>query len=110
MAGKRWEYSFRAGDSFKERQRAHQTPHAAFHAAVATAKPLPPPGPSAALRKPDPAIYRKALTLSGTAPGETVFVDDLKANVDSAARLGMIAIRFVNAPSLRASFDALGLG
>jgi len=62
------------------------------------------------LRKPDPAIYRKALELSGTAPAETVFVDDLKPNVDSAAKLGMIAIRFKNAESLRARFDALGLG
>ena len=62
------------------------------------------------LRKPDPAIYRKALALSGTKAEETVFVDDLKANVDSAAKLGMIAIRFKDAESLRVRFDALGLG
>jgi putative hydrolase of the HAD superfamily len=61
------------------------------------------------LRKPDPAIYRKALALSGTSPEETVFVDDLKPNVDAAAKLGMIAIRFKDAESLRARFDALGL-
>ncbi len=62
------------------------------------------------LRKPDPAIYRKALALSGTAAEETVFVDDLKPNVDAAAKLGLIAIRFKDAESLRARFDALGLG
>jgi FMN phosphatase YigB (HAD superfamily) len=61
------------------------------------------------LRKPDPAIYRKALELSGTRPGETVFVDDLKANVDSARALGMIAIQFRNAEDLRRRFAALGL-
>lgn len=61
------------------------------------------------LRKPDPAIYRKALALSGTTAEETVFVDDLKPNVDAAAKLGMIAIRFKDAESLRARFDALGL-
>ncbi len=62
------------------------------------------------LRKPDPAIYRKALEMSGTAPEETVFVDDLKPNVDAAADLGMIAIRFRDADALRTKFDALGLG
>src|SRR5579885_1973241 len=46
------------------------------------------------LRKPDPAIYRKALALSGTEPEETVFVDDLKPNVDAAKKLGIRAIRF----------------
>lgn len=61
------------------------------------------------VRKPDPAIYRKALALSGTAPEETVFVDDLKPNVEAAAKLGMVAIRFRNAESLREKFEALGL-
>jgi len=61
------------------------------------------------LRKPDPAIYRKALELSGTRAGETVFVDDLKANVDAARALGMIAIQFKSAEDLRRRFEALGL-
>ncbi len=61
------------------------------------------------LRKPDPAIYRKALELSGTRAGETVFVDDLKPNVDAARDLGMIAIRFRGADDLRRHFEALGL-
>jgi putative hydrolase of the HAD superfamily len=61
------------------------------------------------LRKPDPAIYRKALELSGTRAGETVFVDDLKANVQSARDLGMIAIQFRGAEDLRRRFEALGL-
>jgi FMN phosphatase YigB (HAD superfamily) len=61
------------------------------------------------LRKPDPEIYRRALALSGTAPAETVFVDDLKPNVESARRLGMIAIQFRGAEDLRRRFAALGL-
>ena len=61
------------------------------------------------VRKPDPAIYRAALKLSGTAPGETVFVDDLKPNVESARKLGMIAIRFKSADDLRRRFETLGI-
>lgn len=61
------------------------------------------------LRKPDPAIYRAALKLSGTAPEETVFVDDLKPNVESAKKLGIQAIRFRSAEDLRRRFETLGL-
>lgn len=61
------------------------------------------------LRKPDPAIYRAALRLSGTKPEETVFVDDLKPNVEAARALGMIAIRFRGAADLRRRLRALGL-
>ena len=61
------------------------------------------------LRKPDPAIYRAALKLSGTKPEETVFVDDLKPNVESAKKLGMIAIRFKDSEDLRRRFETLGL-
>ncbi|MDE2510594.1 MAG: HAD family phosphatase [Elusimicrobia bacterium] len=61
------------------------------------------------LRKPDPAIYRAALKLSGTKAEETVFVDDLKPNVESAGKLGFQAIRFRSADDLRRRFDALGL-
>ncbi|MEK7383536.1 MAG: HAD family phosphatase [Elusimicrobiota bacterium] len=61
------------------------------------------------LRKPDPAIYRAALKLSKTKPDETVFVDDLKPNVEAARALGMIAIRFRGADNLRRRFRELGL-
>jgi putative hydrolase of the HAD superfamily len=61
------------------------------------------------LRKPDPAIYRAALKLSGTKAEETVFVDDLKPNVESAKKLGFQAIRFRGAEDLRRRFDALGI-
>ncbi|OGS00383.1 MAG: hypothetical protein A2V88_07855 [Elusimicrobia bacterium RBG_16_66_12] len=61
------------------------------------------------LRKPDPAIYRAALKLSRTKPEETVFVDDLKPNVEAAQKLGFIAIRFRGAEDLRRRFRELGL-
>ncbi len=61
------------------------------------------------LRKPDPEIYRRALALSGTRAGETVFIDDLKPNVDAARDLGMIAIRYRGAEDLRRRFQDLGL-
>ena len=58
MAGQRWEHTFQAGDSFRDRQRAHGQAHSDFRAAVATAPPLPPPAAPAALtarRDPTPA-------------------------------------------------------
>jgi FMN phosphatase YigB (HAD superfamily) len=61
------------------------------------------------VRKPDPAIYHAALKLSGTKATETVFVDDLKPNVESASKLGFQAIQFRSAEDLRRRFDALGL-
>jgi glucose-1-phosphatase len=61
------------------------------------------------LRKPEPAIYRKALELSGTAPEETVFIDDLEPNVAAAAKLGIRAIRYRGAADLRRRFRDLGL-
>ena len=61
------------------------------------------------IRKPDPAIYRAAMKLSGTKPEETVFVDDLTPNVESAKKLGMIAIRFKGAEDLRRRFETLGI-
>jgi len=44
------------------------------------------------LRKPDPAIYRLAADRLGVALERSVFLDDLAANVDAAAALGMQAI------------------
>lgn len=44
------------------------------------------------VRKPDPAIYRLALEELGVEPGDTVFVDDMPANVQAARELGMHGI------------------
>ncbi|URW76042.1 HAD-IA family hydrolase [Sphingomonas donggukensis] len=61
------------------------------------------------LVKPDPAIYRLALTRFGLAPEQAVFVDDMPANVDAAAAIGIHAIRFTDAAALRDNLKALGL-
>lgn len=43
------------------------------------------------LRKPDPDIYEYALADAEMAPEETIFFDDMEANVDAAARVGIRA-------------------
>lgn len=61
------------------------------------------------LIKPDPAIYRLALTRFGLAAPETVFVDDVAANVQAAADLGIHAVLFTGAPALRRDLERFGL-
>ncbi|MHC1691005.1 MAG: HAD family hydrolase [Bacteroidales bacterium] len=41
------------------------------------------------LAKPDEEIFRKVLTDTGISPDETLFVDDSKANLDTAEKLGI---------------------
>ena len=41
------------------------------------------------LRKPDPAIYKLAMEDSGLLPGETLFIDDSKENIEAALSLGI---------------------
>jgi epoxide hydrolase-like predicted phosphatase len=45
-----------------------------------------------ALRKPDPEIYRLGANRIDLDPSECVFVDDLPANLEPAARLGMATV------------------
>ncbi len=51
---------------------------------------------SAAIRvmKPDPRAYGAALEALGLRADETVFIDDLRPNIDAARRLGMHVIHF----------------
>ena len=44
------------------------------------------------MRKPEPQIFELTAGRLGVAAGECVFVDDLRANVEAANRLGMTAI------------------
>lgn len=59
--------------------------------------------------KPQPEIFREALRTAGAVPERTVFIDDLAANVEAAARLGMNAIVFTGAADLETRLRALGL-
>jgi putative hydrolase of the HAD superfamily len=47
----------------------------------------------AALRKPDPAIYRLVCDELGVEPGEAVFLDDLGINLKPARAMGMATIK-----------------
>jgi len=46
------------------------------------------------LRKPDPEIFKIALAKAGVRPGETIFVDDNRANVIAAEDAGIHAVEF----------------
>ena len=61
------------------------------------------------LRKPDPAIYRRALDILGSLLQRTLFIDDRQENVDGAVAAGMKAIRFTGAEALRARLGELGV-
>jgi putative hydrolase of the HAD superfamily len=60
------------------------------------------------LLKPEPAMYRRLLDGYGLAAAETAFIDDLQPNVDAAAALGMIAIRFTGAADCARALRAAG--
>ena len=59
--------------------------------------------------KPDPEIYHYVLEKLGTDPGETLFLDDRRVNVDAARALGMGAIEFTTIQKLRDDLLAAGL-
>ena len=59
--------------------------------------------------KPEPAIFRLLTARFGLDPAETLFIDDVEANVDGARAAGFQAHRFVDAPTLEAELVALGL-
>jgi putative hydrolase of the HAD superfamily len=53
------------------------------------------------LRKPDPAIYQRALDILGGPPERILFIDDRAENVVGAAAAGIKAVQFEGADSLR---------
>ncbi len=85
MAGKGWEYSFKSADSFRERQRAHGGAHAAFRAAVATAKPLPPPAPRKAALAPPPAPDPDRCARGAWCSGRVITIENGTRTVTPAA-------------------------
>ena len=46
--------------------------------------------------KPDPKIFRIALNKTNTIPAESIYIDDLKKNVDAAKLLGINGIHYTN--------------
>ena len=62
------------------------------------------------LRKPDPRIYELTCEALGVLPGEAAFLDDMGANLKTAARLGMLAIEVTDPDAaLRELGEALGI-
>ena len=51
------------------------------------------------LRKPDPSIYQLTAAKMGIPPEDCVFVDDTKANLPAASKLGMKGVHFTDAQS-----------
>ena len=60
-------------------------------------------------RKPERAMYARALAIAGAEPNESVFVDDREQNLAPARALGMRALLYRGADALRADFAELGL-
>jgi len=60
------------------------------------------------LVKPEPEIYRYLLKENHLIPGETVFIDDMKENVDAAAGEGIHPIHFESAEQCENELRALG--
>lgn len=59
--------------------------------------------------KPNAAIYKSAIDISGFAAGSALFIDDKQENCDAAAALGMQTIRFVSPAQLQASLSKIGI-
>lgn len=59
------------------------------------------------LMKPDPKIYRHLVERFAIRTDETVFIDDMPRNVESAQRLGIASIRFENAEQCAHELDAM---
>ena len=61
------------------------------------------------LTKPNPAIYRLALEHLETEPEATVFIDNLEANVQAAATMGINAIQFIGYEALLPALERFGV-
>ena len=60
-------------------------------------------------RKPDPDIYRLALNISYTQPGQALYIDDQALFVETARHLGIRGICHTSYSSTRAALALLGL-
>ena len=60
-------------------------------------------------RKPEPAMYRRALDILGRPPERILFIDDRAENVAGAEAAGIKALKFDGAESLRSELVELGV-
>ena len=61
------------------------------------------------LRKPEPAMYRRALDILGRPGDRVLLIDDRQENVAGAAAAGMKGLRFDGAESLRRDLELLNV-
>jgi len=61
------------------------------------------------LRKPEPAIYWRALDILGRPAERVLFIDDRPENVAGAVATRMNAIRFEGVEALRRELASLGV-
>lgn len=61
------------------------------------------------LRKPEMAMYQRALDILGRKADRILFIDDRPENVAGAVRAGIHAIRFEGEPQLRKELASLGV-
>jgi len=64
----------------------------------------------AGVRKPDTGLFKMMLDHFDVEPHETVFIDDMGINVESARSIGINAIQFKNAQQLEKDLLDLGVG
>ena len=78
-----------------------------------TSSPLPlptaRPGAPQGLRKPAAEAYEVVTSTLGASPGDLIFVDDRRNNVEAAAAQGWGALHFTGAAQLEAALRARGL-
>jgi HAD superfamily hydrolase (TIGR01509 family) len=55
--------------------------------------------------KPDPRIFQHVCDFFGVSPKESLFIDDSKANVVAAAKLGLQSIRFTDLAALKIAIE-----
>jgi putative hydrolase of the HAD superfamily len=61
------------------------------------------------IRKPEPKIYRMALSLTQRRPDECVFVDDRGLNLEAARDLGMHTVQFKDVAQMRDDLARFGV-
>ncbi len=59
------------------------------------------------MRKPEPRIFEHTLELIGLAPGEVVFVDDIRHNIEAAVAVGMVGVLHTSYAETLTELEAL---
>lgn len=57
------------------------------------------------LRKPDPAMYQRAIDIVGRPPERILFIDDRAENVAAAKNMGLAAVHFAGSDALRLELE-----